>query len=51
VSAVYNPKYEMDAEAAFVNFRVIPRVAFGWRDGDVDTATKWMFADEGSSIS
>lgn len=43
-AAVFNPKYEMAAGADFVNFRVTPRVAWGWRDGDVDTATKWTFA-------
>ncbi len=42
-SAVYNPKYEMDDGADFLNFSVVPRVVWGWRDADVNTATKWTF--------
>ena len=44
IRAVYNPKYEMDSDADFVNFVVRPRVAWGWSNGDVDTATKWTFS-------
>ncbi|HEX4906409.1 MAG TPA: pyridoxamine 5'-phosphate oxidase family protein, partial [Acidimicrobiales bacterium] len=44
-AAVFNPKYELAADADFVNFRVAPRVAWGWSNGDVDTATKWTFED------
>jgi hypothetical protein len=46
IGAIYNPKYDMAADAEYVNYRVMPRVAWGWRDGDVDTATKWTFSDE-----
>jgi len=40
-SATYEEKYGMSGD--FLNFVVSPRVAWGWRDGDVNTATKWTF--------
>lgn len=40
---VFNPKYEMASDADFVNYVIHPRIAWGWSDGDVDTATKWTF--------
>ncbi|HET6874299.1 MAG TPA: pyridoxamine 5'-phosphate oxidase family protein [Acidimicrobiales bacterium] len=43
VSEVYNPKYGLELDADFVNFRVSLSVVWGWRDGDVNTATKWTF--------
>ncbi len=41
-TAAYTQKYEMDG-GEWINFVVSPRVAWGWRDGDVGTATKWTF--------
>ena len=38
---LYKAKYDYDAE--FVNFALLPRVVYGWRDEDVKTATKWTF--------
>jgi hypothetical protein len=40
---VFNPKYDLEAGADFVNYRVRTRVAWGWSGGDVGTATKWSF--------
>jgi len=42
-TAAYAKKYAMDGDADWLNFVVTPRVAWGWRDADVDTATKWTF--------
>ena len=40
----YNAKYDWDATASLLNFAMRPRVAYGWSDEDVKTATKWTFA-------
>jgi hypothetical protein len=40
-SEAYETKYETSGD--FLNFFVRPHVAWGWRDGDVATATKWTF--------
>lgn len=40
----YNEKYDWDATPSLLNFAVRPRVAYGWANEDVKTATKWTFA-------
>ena len=40
--SAYTAKYDMDG-GQWINFAMTPRVAFGWRDGDVNTATRWTF--------
>ena len=39
---LYKVKYDEDIPGV-VNFAVVPHVAYGWRDEDVKTATRWRF--------
>ncbi len=39
----FNIKYEWDLKPDWINFRIQPRVAYGWKDEDVKTATRWVF--------
>jgi hypothetical protein len=39
--SAYAAKYGESGD--FLNWVISPRVAWGWKDGDVNTATKWSF--------
>jgi hypothetical protein len=39
---LYKAKYNEDTPDV-VNFAVVPRIVYGWKDEDIKTATKWTF--------